>query len=267
MNLYATPAALKQQVSLKPDFTDDDAILLEAVESASRDIDIWCDRQFFVSVGTRDFHPLASDLVVIDDLVSLTTLVTDTGDRTYSTTWASIDFDLEPLNAPQKSPPRPYTMLRRVSSGANAFPVIPRSVRIAGRWGHYDVRRRLTATVSGSQTSGDTTLEVSAVAEFQQGQTLWIGDEQVYVDAVDTALTVRRGVNGTTAASISGGAVIDLQVYPLVAQAALLQATRFYRRRDSALGIAGNPEFGVQRIPTLDPDVRRMLRRLRRTDL
>lgn len=40
-----------------------------------------------------------------------------------------------------------------------------------------------------------------------------------------------------------------------IAQAAQLQAARLYRRKDSPEGVAGSAEWGMTRIPRLDPDV------------
>ncbi len=44
-----------------------------------------------------------------------------------------------------------------------------------------------------------------------------------------------------------------------VAQAAQLQAARLYRRKDSPEGVAGSAEWGLVRVPHLDPDVRAMI--------
>ncbi|MFD8531526.1 phage head-tail connector protein [Streptosporangium canum] len=44
-----------------------------------------------------------------------------------------------------------------------------------------------------------------------------------------------------------------------VEQAALLQASRLYRRKDSPEGVAGSAEWGLVRVPSLDPDVRALV--------
>jgi hypothetical protein len=44
-----------------------------------------------------------------------------------------------------------------------------------------------------------------------------------------------------------------------VVQATLLQAGRLYRRKDSPEGVAGSAEWGIVRVPALDPDVRAMI--------
>lgn len=44
-----------------------------------------------------------------------------------------------------------------------------------------------------------------------------------------------------------------------IVQAQLLQAMRYYRRKDSPEGIAGSAEWGLFRVPRLDPDVAEMI--------
>lgn len=48
-------------------------------------------------------------------------------------------------------------------------------------------------------------------------------------------------------------------VPPSVKQATLLQASRLYRRKDSPEGVAGSSEWGLVRVPNLDPDVKALL--------
>lgn len=44
-----------------------------------------------------------------------------------------------------------------------------------------------------------------------------------------------------------------------IIQAHLLQAMRYYRRKDSPEGIAGSAEWGLVRVPRMDPDVEEMI--------
>lgn len=44
-----------------------------------------------------------------------------------------------------------------------------------------------------------------------------------------------------------------------VQQATLLQAARLYKRKDSPEGVAGSSEWGLVRVPNLDPDVKALL--------
>lgn len=52
-------------------------------------------------------------------------------------------------------------------------------------------------------------------------------------------------------------------VPPSVRQATLLQASRLYRRKDSPEGVAGGGDWGLIRVPNLDPDVKALLSSLR----
>lgn len=45
----------------------------------------------------------------------------------------------------------------------------------------------------------------------------------------------------------------------IVVQATLMQAARLYKRKDSPDGVAGSAEWGVVRVPNMDPDVRALL--------
>lgn len=47
-----------------------------------------------------------------------------------------------------------------------------------------------------------------------------------------------------------------------VHQATLLQAARLYRRKDSPEGVAGSADWGLVRVPNLDPDVKALLAHL-----
>jgi hypothetical protein len=49
------------------------------------------------------------------------------------------------------------------------------------------------------------------------------------------------------------------EVPSAVEQATLLQATRLYRRKDSPEGVAGGADWGLVRVPNLDPDVKALL--------
>lgn len=270
MTLYTTRAEFKARVNI-PDLVDD-TFVDTALESICREIDQHCRRSFFVTREARTFQAITPDRVLVDDLLSVEQLATDPdGDRVYETTWDPTDFDLLPDNARSRSLPEPFWEIATAPRGRFTFPAHRRGVSVTGLWGYYDVRRTLAATIAGNYLAADTTLEVSDAAEFQIGQTLWIGDEQLEVVTVTAAdndevppvvasITVRRGVNGTTPTAISTGAAIQLAVFPVVGEAALLLAQRHFHRRQSPFGVEGTDQLGsAVRIPVHDPDVRRML--------
>ncbi len=133
-NGYCTLAELKASLGI----TDaiDDAILEQAISSASRTIDRYCARNFYKVTATRLFSPRDSYICDIDDLVSLTSLrTTDDDTQTYDITWSASDYQLEPLNGVVDGMITPYTRIRAI--GAYTFLTLDgeATVRIEGQFG------------------------------------------------------------------------------------------------------------------------------------
>lgn len=142
--LYVSVAELKSRIGMPQTDTSDDDQLLLACQSATRGIDMFCGRYFWQATDSRVFPSQGIDICVVDDLVSVTTLATDTtGTNVYDTTWAASDYRLEPANAAGNNPePRPYTSIRSMSGagGHFFFPQIypmsnPDRVKITGVFG------------------------------------------------------------------------------------------------------------------------------------
>ncbi len=102
----------------------------------SRAIDDWCGRQFYAATQTRYFTARRPDRLLVDDLLSITTLKTDDdADGTFETTWDATDYMLGPYNAQLESVPQPYTQVEVTPYGDYSFPCTRRGVEIAGSWG------------------------------------------------------------------------------------------------------------------------------------
>jgi hypothetical protein len=99
----------------------DDSLIEIAIESASRQIDGYCERVFYATTATRVYNPQDIFVTQTDDIVSVTTLKTALTGVTYDQTWATTDFQLEPLNGVSGGLTQPYTRIRAI--GANLFPV------------------------------------------------------------------------------------------------------------------------------------------------
>lgn len=114
-NGYATLAETKSALRITDSV--DDSLLEMAIESASRLIDGYAGRQFFSSGTATRYFTADDDFVCeIDDISSSNiTLVTamDT-DAVFDTTWATTDYQLEPLNAVLDGQAWPYTRIRAV---------------------------------------------------------------------------------------------------------------------------------------------------------
>jgi hypothetical protein len=138
-NGYATLQEVKN--SLRITDSVDDSLLEMHIESASREIDGSCERTFY-NMGTATRYFVAQDAytTVIDDLQSLTSLQTDPdGDGTYSITWASGDYQLEPLNGFVSGIVQPYT--RITVRDTYLFPLEEDEalVKVTGVWGWASV--------------------------------------------------------------------------------------------------------------------------------
>jgi hypothetical protein len=149
-NGYATLAQVK--AGLRITDSVDDTLLEMAVESASRAIDSYCNRVFY-STGTavvRYYSPVDSYLCDIDDLVSLTSLYTNSDETqsSYNIQWTSEDRQLEPLNGLADGQPTPFTRIRAI--GDYTFQTLngEASVKVTGVFGYSAVPIAITqATV------------------------------------------------------------------------------------------------------------------------
>lgn len=134
---YITSAALKATLTLTGE-TYADADVAAAITAASRAIDESCNRRFWDDADAnqvRHYTPTSNSLVLIDDVVTVTSVKTDTaGDYSYATTLvADTDFLLEPFNAVDDS--RPYTALRANPRTGYVFYRYPKWVQVTGKFG------------------------------------------------------------------------------------------------------------------------------------
>jgi hypothetical protein len=111
-NGYCSLADLK--AALRVQDSIDDSLLELAIESASREIDGYCERQFYSTSGTRIYAPNNVYLVQTDDIISVTSVKTSTDGLTFDTTLATTDYQLEPLNNIAGGLVTPFTRLRAV---------------------------------------------------------------------------------------------------------------------------------------------------------
>ena len=271
-NAYVSVDVLKGSGVLNITGSGDDGRLRTLVESSSRVIDRYCNRRFYALQTTRKFDGDGGLTLLLPDLISVDSngLKTDDNkDRTFETTWASTDYLLSPSNADPATAgnpePRPYTGIEvDVDAGTKSeFPVGRETVQLAGQWGWWRHLKRASETANAIADATTTSVTVSSRTDVEAGHTILIDSEQMYVRSYSAnTLTVDRGVNGTAAASHSGGAAIDIYEYPgPVVEAAIMQTGRLWRRKDSAYSATtGFPETGrASASNRLDPDVMLML--------
>jgi hypothetical protein len=179
MATYATLAELKARLGIGD--TVDDNMLTDALNTASREIEQHTRRIFTATTaGTaRVFE--ATDWWQLDfgdfhDLTTLATLATDgDGNGVYETTWASTDYELNPVNGDGYPEARPYETIRAI--GTHTFPV-PAStgavrrhlVQVTGTWGWSAVPAAIKETCLLLAAEGfkakDSPFGVAGVADF-----------------------------------------------------------------------------------------------------
>lgn len=124
-NVYATVAQLREHFG-DSGSTLTTALLERALNATSRAIDKHCGRRFWIdtNVATRVYRPEDADLAWVDDIATTTGLIVKTdsaGDGTYGTTWASTDYELQPLNADANGQAYAWTRIGAVDR--YAFPI------------------------------------------------------------------------------------------------------------------------------------------------
>lgn len=126
---YTTVPTLKARLGITDSV--DDAVLGACIAAASRAIEDYTDRKFYAVTATRYFTAQDDATLFVDDLLSVTSIDTDDGNRSYPHSWAAADYDLEPYNS------TPYTRIRIAPTGTESWPVgLPKGVRIVGSWGY-----------------------------------------------------------------------------------------------------------------------------------
>ena len=233
---YATIADLKGVLGITA--TTDDTVMRKELESASRSIDGYCNRRFYVTSETKTFD--GDTRLWVPDLLSITTLKTDEGnDGTFENTYATTDYIKYGGGLEDSLNKLPYTRLEINPSGnysgfASGYKV---GVQIVGTWGYGDGISATPyvsdTTITEDLTAGELAIDVTSVTNLSAGNTILIGSEQYYIYSVATlTLTVEAGVNGTTQATHSSGATIYIYQYPAdVRQACIDLSVALYQNR------------------------------------
>ncbi len=236
MNCYATLADVKSRLGITA--TTYDTELLAVIEAASRLVDQDCYRYFYTETATKYYDGEKGNLLDIDDCLSITTLSTDTeDDGTYDgETWTeNTDFYLYPRNH------YPKQQVGTTGFGDYSFAASRDYVKIVGVFGYGNgtanpwTATAITVTVG---TTTGTSLTLSAEGTIKAGHTIKCGTEQMFVTAVSSdnskTATVKRGVNGTTAAT-QAAATASIALYPeQVITAATMYALEIWNSFDGA---------------------------------
>jgi len=255
-NAYCDLVTLKSGGALNISGSGHDGRLLRLLEEASRLVDGYCNRHFYVLETTRQFEanwwsPGLQQLLVPDLIGADSVRVAAKFDGVASPPeWRTAEYRLYPMDAaPERAWGRPYT---RMAIEPVCTPVCCRTdchalVEVAGRWGYRQDLQDTGVATSAALTARDASVMVTGTEGISPGQTLRLDDEQVYVTAVAAQdLTLERGVNGTGAAAHEPGTSISAYRYPgPVSEACLQLAVQLWHTR----GRAANGEYESGRRP------------------
>lgn len=267
LNTYGELPELKSRLGIAGN--SNDPALWMALHAASRDIDAFCNRRFYVEEAVRCFDVADAEGFVVPDLVSISSMREDADrDRIYEVERTPADYILYPLNAdPASYSGRPYNLVRADPSGPRPrFTTGRIAVQIDGLWGYRAHAADLRSPIdfNGAITRSSNIIPVTDRDPVAAGQTLRIGLEQVFVRAVDGHnLTVVRGVNGTLAVTHADRTDIFAYRYPPeVVEATMQLAARLWKRKDAPYGTNGRA--GSRPGDGRDTDVEALLSPLRR---
>ena len=254
MNAYADVTTIASANYLDIESTRLDDLktgLRKILEACSREIDSYVDRAFFCWEGVRYYDGAGKFFKFDDDILSITTFKLDEdGDGTFESTLDAEDYVLYPLNAYPKEYAKPSAQGDYGSFASN----IPKGVEIDGVFGYGDGRSATPYKDSGDEVEDNplaadaTVVTVNDADNFGAGQTIRMEDEQAYIEDVNTStekLTVRRGVNGTTAAAHVQNTTIYIYEYPAdIVEVCLIESVRA-ASAGNWLEVSGNPETVV----------------------
>ena len=271
---YATADDLRDYLagtSYSSGWTSDAVAIRRILEASSRRIDDYCGggsfgpqtqtRYYDIGFGnlrespqylaTANSNDLANETQVVSVipldnwLVSPTTVTAYGGtDRATSETLTeghANDFFLVPYNS------SPKTLLKLNEDTAKGLDSGQQTLSILGTWG-YTADTILVTTSDAIASTSTTSISVTSATNLGPAQTILIDSEQIYITSISgNTLTVERGVNGSTAATHSGGASLYRYDYPvLVTQACLDLSKIVFRDRDlGTVSSIGSGEAGI----------------------
>lgn len=153
--------------------------ILEKILAASEFIERRARGAFIPTLGTRTYNGDGDESLLVDPLLEITAITVD------DVAYAVRDVVAQPLN--RLWPSGPAMRLQAAPMGALAnMPYGTANIVVTGKWGLYDGREQLAATVVAIDALSNV-LHVSSGSEITPGCVLLIGDEQMVVIATLSA--------------------------------------------------------------------------------
>lgn len=248
--MYTTLARTKD--IMKASSTTDDSNLLREIRKASRRVDrhFHSARPFFNPyIETRDFEICAKDVITGQGLFLLRENLLSLTSVTAGNESLAVDSVVETF--PRNTSPIRKLHLIDTSTTWYGFDVTnerPLYLKVTGIWGYHSDYANAWLSVDTVQDVGGINASVTSVTvsdvdaadaygetAISAGNLIRIDSEFMEVTATNTStnvVTVRRGVNGSTAAAHDNGATVETwQVEDTVAGAVARQAAFQYARQ------------------------------------
>lgn len=264
-NGYITLSELKVQLDINDTLSDSQ--LSTVIETASRSIDGYCGRSFYPERKTNYFDtPCGRDLDMgLYDCLEIVTITNGSEGALATTEYRTFPYNFTPFYEIRLKPQS--TSFWATDTDASEIAAIS----VDAVWGYrFNYSREAwssVTTLSSGISDTDTTIVTALEYPFVAGDIIKLGTEMMLVTDSDTAgVDVTRGYNGTTAAAhLAGVSCYRFEFEPAIAQATMLQAQRYWKRKDAPFGVAGVGTLGqVVSIGSIDPDIQMLLFPMRR---
>jgi hypothetical protein len=261
MNEYITLAAFKRYQGIDVDQLAQDWLLRTMLESASRSWDVWTRRRFYPRIETRYYdYKSKRELWLHGDLLEVLALTTDNGQTVLAPgqyyPMAGSSYDRTPYSR----------IVTAVGTRFGYRSTPQRAISVTGVWGYHTDWANAwqpASTLASATTASDTTMAVAEAGgqdwqgrsgRFEPMMLLKVEAEYMYLVAIDEgtdALTVVRGVNGSTAATHAKDKPVHTFWVDPAVQIALSRITAwFWHQKDSAtFATTGFPEIGLVEVP------------------
>lgn len=277
---YVSPLQVRRTLGTQLQSSADDDLLMWMCDLASRRIDEFCNRKFYIYRDTMhlDWPGTSFDLDLPEDLHTVVTLTNGDGNVIPATSGGSTVHFLYPTGHYPK-----YRLQLGINTGyVYLFSGTPQQCISLDGWfgypavpntGQYYISTSATVQDAATGQSATQTTLLTQTGSFQAGQTLLIGSEMEFVQSVvagqtNDTLTVVRGAVGTTAAIHANDTAISLNIYHgMIVNCAYRLVGYLYRQKDSQLfDTVSVQQFGQLTIPLQMPkDVEMMLKQFIRT--
>lgn len=241
MNHYATLDELKARLNLSG--SANDAMLMQILEESSRAVDAATARVFYAVEAVRTYTVRHAEFFALEDMLRVDGVEVRLGEDD-SDEWTALEegehYRVDSANAVPK-------IALKVIAGTR-LPIGPHRIRISGLFGYGDglraAPRDTTEAVLSADDAVTTDVEGAFAGQVFAGQTIRVGNEDMFVESVTLSpdnARVRRGVNGTTATAHTNAPVSVWAYPPVVRSAALMHAA-------SLFGMRASPDLIRQRI-------------------